>query len=109
MCCGYVWLLVCIFFFNDTATTEIYTYGHTLSLTTLFRSSLTPANPHPVTPIPSNRTKIPGKPPIKSAAAMSASPAIATTQAVVIVRVGSLMDHPHAAELIKITTTPVLG
>src|SRR3546814_1315997 len=22
----------CIFFFNDTATTEIYTYGHTLSL-----------------------------------------------------------------------------
>src|SRR3546814_14805699 len=24
--------LVCFFFFNDTATTEIYTYGHTLSL-----------------------------------------------------------------------------
>src|SRR3546814_18497494 len=23
---------MCIFFFNDTATTEIYTYGHTLSL-----------------------------------------------------------------------------
>src|SRR3546814_20459082 len=22
----------CVFFFNDTATTEIYTYGHTLSL-----------------------------------------------------------------------------
>src|SRR3546814_3841878 len=27
-----------MFFFNDTATTEIYTYGHTLSLHTLFRS-----------------------------------------------------------------------
>src|SRR3546814_20827436 len=23
---------LCLFFFNDTATTEIYTYGHTLSL-----------------------------------------------------------------------------
>src|SRR3546814_8964175 len=33
-------------FFNDTATTEIYTYGHTLSYTTLFRStaSLTAAS-----------------------------------------------------------------
>src|SRR5213083_3337106 len=27
------------FFFNDTATTEIYTTANTLSLTTLFRSS----------------------------------------------------------------------
>src|SRR3546814_11396984 len=27
------WLVSCLFFFfNDTATTEIYTYGHTLSL-----------------------------------------------------------------------------
>src|SRR3546814_14434508 len=27
------WLLcICFFFFNDTATTEIYTYRHTLSL-----------------------------------------------------------------------------
>src|SRR3546814_13097000 len=26
------YLLVFVFFFNDTATTEIYTYGHTLSL-----------------------------------------------------------------------------
>src|SRR3546814_9457924 len=26
------------FLFNDTATTGIYTYGHTLSYTTLFRS-----------------------------------------------------------------------
>src|SRR3546814_13649848 len=24
--------VTCLFFFNDTATTEIYTYGHTLSL-----------------------------------------------------------------------------
>src|SRR3546814_1684131 len=29
----YVWCMYdMIFFFNDTATTEIYTYGHTLSL-----------------------------------------------------------------------------
>src|SRR3546814_16308257 len=28
----YVLLCLCFFFFNDTATTEIYTYGHTLSL-----------------------------------------------------------------------------
>src|SRR3546814_468269 len=27
-----VMLVVCFFFFNDTATTRIYTYGHTLSL-----------------------------------------------------------------------------
>src|SRR3546814_19370197 len=27
-----VYVLFCCFFFNDTATTEIYTYGHTLSL-----------------------------------------------------------------------------
>src|SRR3546814_10961906 len=25
-------VISCVFFFNDTATTEIYTYGHTLSL-----------------------------------------------------------------------------
>src|SRR3546814_20560780 len=31
-------LFISYFFFNDTATTEIYTYGHTLSHTTLFRS-----------------------------------------------------------------------
>src|SRR5881392_4407577 len=31
-----IWLL--FFFFNDTATTEIYTTHNTLSLTTLFRS-----------------------------------------------------------------------
>src|SRR3546814_17462580 len=30
MCVGGVALHIC-FFFNDTATTEIYTYGHTLS------------------------------------------------------------------------------
>src|SRR3546814_16956391 len=30
----------CYFFFNDTATTEIYTYRHTLSLHALFRSIL---------------------------------------------------------------------
>src|SRR3546814_13001936 len=27
-----VWFYIFCFFFNDTATTEIYTYGHTLSL-----------------------------------------------------------------------------
>src|SRR3546814_11703033 len=30
MCVDYV--VLCVFFFNDTATTEIYTYLHTLSL-----------------------------------------------------------------------------
>src|SRR3546814_13128360 len=44
MCC-YIVLCACVvlfsslvFFFKDTATTEIYTYVHTLSYTTLFRS-----------------------------------------------------------------------
>src|SRR3546814_17155302 len=33
ICCyASVCLVLLIFFFNDTATTEIYTYGHTLSL-----------------------------------------------------------------------------
>src|SRR3546814_17157049 len=27
-----MWDVAVVFFFNDTATTEIYTYGHTLSL-----------------------------------------------------------------------------
>src|SRR3546814_1529393 len=40
MCMQDGWRMACVvcFFFNDTATTEIYTYGHTLSLPTLFRS-----------------------------------------------------------------------
>src|SRR3546814_12035316 len=29
---SFLYLFVSFFFFNDTATTEIYTYGHTLSL-----------------------------------------------------------------------------
>src|SRR5210317_892376 len=32
------WLSLVIFFFNDTATTEIYTLSYTLPYTTLFRS-----------------------------------------------------------------------
>src|SRR3546814_15264121 len=30
--CSWFYVVSRVFFFNDTATTEIYTYGHTLSL-----------------------------------------------------------------------------
>src|SRR5213083_1784210 len=36
--CPYSFLIFAFFFFNDTATTEIYTTANTLSYTTLFRS-----------------------------------------------------------------------
>src|SRR3546814_7382000 len=35
-----LWRVICIFFFNDTATTEIYTYDTLFPYTTLFRSAL---------------------------------------------------------------------
>src|SRR3546814_14542226 len=39
-----LWLVV---FFNAAATTEIYTYGHTLPYTTLFRSGLSARDRQP--------------------------------------------------------------
>src|SRR3546814_11830549 len=36
--CDCCYMFVCIFFFNDTATTEIYTYYTLFPYTTLFRS-----------------------------------------------------------------------
>src|SRR3546814_4248417 len=40
LCCPVRIICVCVFFFNETATTEIYTYLHLFPYTTLFRPSI---------------------------------------------------------------------